>query len=212
MNKTLDKKSTKEKLLEAAFLLVREKGYSSTTVDQLCEFVGVTKGSFFHYFESKETWAVESAKHWSFVTGKFFATASYHELTDPLDRILGYVDFRKRILRGKSSEFTCLVGTMVQEAYESHPEIRKACQESIFSHARTLESDIKDAIDIYKPNIKLTPQSLALHTQAVLQGAFILAKASQDPKNAIDSIDHLKNYIRLLFENKKTHKKRNSNV
>jgi hypothetical protein len=34
---------------------------------------------------------------------------------DPLDRVLGYMDFRKSILRGEAAEFTCLVGTMVQE-------------------------------------------------------------------------------------------------
>ncbi len=34
---------------------------------------------------------------------------------DLLDRVLGYIDFRKSILRGEAAEFTCLVGTMVQE-------------------------------------------------------------------------------------------------
>ncbi len=42
-------------------------------------------------------------------------------------------------------------------------------------------------------------RSLALHTQAVLQGAFILAKAKGGPEVAADSIDHLKRYVSLLF-------------
>lgn len=53
----------------------------------------------------------------------------------------------------------------------------------------------------------MTPQwtaaSLALHTQAVLQGAFILAKAKAKAKNsaeiAAESVDHLRRYIELLF-------------
>jgi TetR/AcrR family transcriptional regulator, transcriptional repressor for nem operon len=43
------------------------------------------------------------------------------------------------------------------------------------------------------------PKSLALHTQAVLQGAFILAKAKGDAKIAEASIDHLRRYIECLF-------------
>jgi TetR/AcrR family transcriptional repressor of nem operon len=44
-----------------------------------------------------------------------------------------------------------------------------------------------------------TPASLAAHTQAVLQGAFILAKATGDRAIARDSVDHLRRYIELLF-------------
>lgn len=44
-----------------------------------------------------------------------------------------------------------------------------------------------------------TAASLAVHTQAVLQGAFILAKATGDAQMARDSVDHLARYVRLLF-------------
>ena len=44
-----------------------------------------------------------------------------------------------------------------------------------------------------------TARSLALHTQAVLQGAFILAKAKGTADMAADSVDHLRRYIELLF-------------
>lgn len=45
-----------------------------------------------------------------------------------------------------------------------------------------------------------TPKSLALHTQAVIQGSFILAKASGGSNFAADRIDHLEVYINLLFK------------
>jgi AcrR family transcriptional regulator len=44
---------TKESLLEAAIQITNEKGYDNVTVDQLCEELGVTKGSFYHHFKSK---------------------------------------------------------------------------------------------------------------------------------------------------------------
>lgn len=43
------------------------------------------------------------------------------------------------------------------------------------------------------------PKDLALHIEAVLQGSFILAKATGDPSVALDSISHLRRYVETLL-------------
>ncbi len=193
------KAGARQKLLDAALSLIREKGYSSTSVDELCAQADVTKGAFFHHFKSKDALGVAAAHHWSVITGAFFETAPYHRHSDPLARVLGYLDFRKAILKGEIAEFTCLVGTMVQEIYDTNPDIRAACEASISAHAAKIEADIAEAMKHYRIRAPWSAESLALHTQAVLQGAFILAKAKGGPKIAAASIDHLHRYIELLF-------------
>ena len=193
------RQDARTKLLDAALKVIRERGYTAARIDDICQAAGVTKGGFFHHFKGKEDFAVAAAGYWSEMTSGFFASAPYHLLADPLDRVLEYVDFRKAILKGAVPEFTCLVGTMVQEAYDSNPAIRAACDASISGHAATVERDIAEAKKLYAPDARWTPQSLALHTQAVIQGAFILAKAKQGPEIAAESIDHLRRYIELLF-------------
>lgn len=199
MPRATGKPDARSKLLDAALTVIRTKGYSATTVDELCAAAGVTKGAFFHHFKSKDDLAVAAADYWSQMTGALFAGAPYHDHADPLDRVLGYVDFRKALLVGDVPDFTCLVGTMVQEAYETVPAIRDACDRSISGHAATLEADIQAAIDGRGLTPDWTARSLALHTQAVLQGSFILAKAKGGAAAAADSIDHLRRYIELLF-------------
>jgi len=189
----------KDKLLDAALSLIREKGFSATTVEDLCERAGVTKGAFFHYFKSKNELGVAAANHWSAVTGALFEQAPYHDLEDPLERVLAYIEFRRSLLQGGIPEFTCLVGTMVQETYDAHPDIRDACGASIFGHAGTLVADIEAARSAHGVTGDWTAESLAAHTQAVLQGAFILAKAKGDVRVAIESVDHLRRYVELLF-------------
>lgn len=193
------KKSARTKLLEAARDMIRAQGFAATSVDQLCKAAGVTKGAFFHHFANKEALGVAAAEYWSETTGQFFANAPYHHHADPLDRVLAYIDFRRDMIAGNIEEFTCLVGTMTQEVYAQHPAIRNACAASIFDHAATLEPDIAAAISAYGMQGDWDAASLAAHTQAVLQGAFILAKATGDPAVAIDSVDHLKRYLALLF-------------
>jgi TetR/AcrR family transcriptional repressor of nem operon len=190
----------RQKLLASALALIREKGYASTSVDELCAEAGVTKGAFFHHFKSKDALAVAAANHWSQITRAFFETAAYHKHGDPLDRVLGYLDFRKALLKGDIPEFTCLVGTMVQEIYDTNPDIRSACDASISGHAATLEPDIAAAMKRYRIRASWTAASLALHTQAVLQGAFILAKAKGEAGVAAASVEHLRRYIELLFQ------------
>jgi len=200
--KTRKKGNARERLLEAARAVIRRKGYSATTVDDLCAEAGVTKGAFFHHFPSKQALGVAAAEHWSETTGAMFASAPYHDPADPLDRVMAYIDFRIGLLDGPPEEFTCLVGTMLQETFDSSPEIRAACDASISGHAATLEADLEAALA--RSKVKgVTAKSLALHTQAVLQGAFILAKARGGPEIARESAAHLRRYFELLFETPK---------
>ena len=190
----------REKLLEAAFKVIREKGYTATTVDDLCQAAGVTKGAFFHHFASKEALGVAAAQHWAVTTGALFETAPYPAPADALDRVLAYVDFRKAIAQGEMSEFTCVAGTMAQEVHDTHPAIAAACGEAIAGHAATLVDDIARAMeDRGIEDADWTAESLALHTQVVLQGAFVVAKAGGDRQVVADSLDHLSRYIEMLF-------------
>ncbi len=198
--KTADNQvSAKTKLLDAALTVIRSKGYAATTVDELCAEAGVTKGAFFHHFKTKEDLAVSAAQYWSTVTNQIFESAPYQNLSDPLDRLLGYVAFRKELLQGTLPEVTCLVGTMVQETYDSNSAIRQACHQSIFGHSSDVAKEIEAAKKLYAPKASWTPMSLALHVQAVIQGAFILAKSDQNAEVAAESFDHLERYIRSLF-------------
>lgn len=199
MTRAADSRNARDRLLNAAVCIVRQKGYHATSVDELCAAANVTKGAFFHHFKTKEDLAVAAAEHWSGTTDALFAQAPYHAPADPLDRVIGYLDFRAALIRGTTSEFTCLVGTMAQETFLTNPAIRDACFDSIAGHAEKLEADLAAAIAVYGVTADVTAKSLALHTQAVLQGAFILAKAKNDPHVATDSIRHLRRYLELLF-------------
>jgi len=191
--------SARTRLLEAARDVIRAKGFAATSVDDLCRAADVTKGAFFHHFASKEALGVAAAEFWTREVTPFFAGAPYHEPADALDRVLAYVAFRKAIIAGDLAEFTCLVGTMAQEVHASASDIRDACGRSIFGHAATLEADIEQARQERGIVADWTAESLARHTQAVLQGGFVLAKAGNDPDLARESLDHLDRYIRHLF-------------
>jgi len=198
--------NARTRLLESARDVIRAKGFSATSVDDLCKTAGVTKGAFFHHFKSKEELGVAAADFWSETTAALFAGAPYHQPDDPYDRLIAYLEFRKDLLAGDLPDYTCLVGTMAQEVYDSAPAIRDACHASISGHAMTLVPDIRAAMAARGVS-GFTPESRALHTQAVLQGAFILAKSGNSVSFAQDSVDHLIRYVSMLFSQSREEKK-----
>ena len=191
--------ASSKRLLDAAVHVIRSKGYSAARVEDICAEAGLTKGAFFHHFASKEACAVAAAAHFAANADAHFDAAPYTRLADPRDRVLGYVDFRKAILQGELPQFTCLLGTMAQEAYETHPVIRAACDRYISEHAARVEADIAEAKALYAPDADWTPESAALFSVAVIQGGFILAKARRGPKVAADCLDHLRRYFEGLL-------------
>jgi len=205
MNATEAQHESKVRFLDAALHVIRAKGYSATRIEDICEAAGLTKGSFFHHFESKEELALAAADHFAAMADALFATAPYQSAADPLERLLGYVDFRIAILRGSLPEFTCLLGTMVQETYDTHPAIRTACDKHISAHAAQVATIIAEAKRRYAPRAPWSAESLALHIQAVIQGAFILAKARQGPRVAAECLQHLRRYLETQFIPTKEH-------
>jgi TetR/AcrR family transcriptional repressor of nem operon len=190
--------NSRTRLLTATIDLVRSNGYAATRVEDVCAAAGVTKGSFFHHFASKEDLAIAAASQWNERATQVFAHAPYQAEAGSLDRLLGYVKFRKELLVGDIWEWSCYAGTTIQETHETYPAIRDACAHSIASHVAMLRGMIDLAL-LEQPVAGLRAESLAVHIQAVVQGAFVMAKARQDPKAAIDSLDHLYRYVELLF-------------
>lgn len=194
-----DPVDTRRRLVEAASRIIREKGYVATTIDDLCGAAGVSKGAFFHHFADKQAVALAAAEEFSARAESLFEAPAVSDAASPRDRVFAYLGLRKALLFGDVVEFTCLFGTMVQEVWDTHPAIRDACALAIGSHAGGLVADLAAAKAIHAPDAAWTPESLALHTQAVIQGAFVLAKASGDAAVAVDSLTHLERYLSCLL-------------
>ncbi len=188
------------RLLDAALHVIRDHGYAATSVDEICRAAGVTKGAFFHHFPSKEALAVAATGHFGAMADELYA-ADWAALPDPAARVLGYVALRRAIIGGEFTEFTCLLGTLVQETYASSPAIRAACEAGIVGHALRLAPDIALALAAAGRD-DIDAESVAMHVQAAIQGGFILAKATGNPERAAETLDHLTRYLTSLFQPK----------
>ncbi|MCH7782248.1 TetR/AcrR family transcriptional regulator, partial [candidate division KSB1 bacterium] len=93
MNKIPKNTPAKARLLDKAQELMQSKGFSATTIDEICQKAGLTKGSFFHYFRSKEDLAKQTLDNFVNIGRKLAEKSGFQKETDPLQRVYSYVDF-----------------------------------------------------------------------------------------------------------------------
>lgn len=53
-----------QELLDAALTVFADKGYRTTTLDEIAEAAGVTKGTIYHYFSTKEELLLRAIEHY----------------------------------------------------------------------------------------------------------------------------------------------------
>ncbi len=161
--------------MEAARSALLARGYSATTVDEVCAAAGVSKGSFYHAFDSKEAMglAVLEAFYRDGVArvrgGDYLATS------DRRARLEGFL----RHLERTGPEFWrhgCLMGSFAAELSASSLAIRtrvaELFDELVASVAPLFTAVLGDADEA---------RELAEQMLAVLEGSIVLARAHDDP-------------------------------
>jgi TetR/AcrR family transcriptional repressor of nem operon len=191
---------TKQRLVDAGVKLMRSKGYNATTVDDICAAAALTKGAFFHYFNSKEDIAKAAVE--SFRDGKSeeFQSAAFRKLPDPLARVYGRLDFLKDSVGG-AARLTkgCLIGTLAQELSLTNPELRGLCRDAFAKVAEEFAEDLAGAKALYAPKADFDPMSVALFHVSIFQGSTMMAKASATNAVLLDNIEHFRRYLNFLF-------------
>ncbi len=106
---------TRELLLRAGVAALTEKGFAATGLDDILGRVGVPKGSFYHYFDSKETFGAALIERY----GAYFAgkLARHFDNTalPPLARLHAFIDDAKAGMARYAYQRGCLIGNLGQE-------------------------------------------------------------------------------------------------
>ena len=117
-------RDTRERLLRTGIELLTEHGFASVGLERVLKQVGVPKGSFYHYFKSKDDFAQQVVAGY----GDYFAAKLDRWLLNgqrqPLQRLLDFVEDGKQGLERYEFKRGCLVGNMGQELAASHPVLR----------------------------------------------------------------------------------------
>ena len=199
MKRTDINSQTRTNLLDAAMALMLQKGFTATSVDEICKAAGVTKGSFFYYFTNKDALGQAVLGHFQQKMGDMLEQGPHLTMADPLQRLYAYCDYLALMLAHPQVPKSCLLGNFAQELAPTNPEIAAICQAGFALWTGAIQADLEAARTQYPPPIDFDSHTMAEHFIAIFEGALILAKAQQDIAVVRTHLEHFKHYLALLF-------------
>ncbi len=150
-------------------------GYAATSIDDICSRARVTKGSFYHFFKTKEEVALAVLNGFYERGRARLADGAYLEIADPHRRLRGFFDHLEMI-GPELWRDGCLMGNFACEFAESSQTIRRRVAAMFTELVSTLSP-------IFKPIARDHQEAdeLAMQTLIAIEGAVIMARAYDDP-------------------------------
>lgn len=190
--------NTREKLLTAANSLMVREGYSATTVDRICAAAGVSKGSFYHFFGSKEELGLRTLEHFYVQIFSKLASGPFNDIEDPLERAYGFLQHVEESVKDMYGGGGCLLGNFASELADTHPRMRAEL-------SRIFEDLVDRLAPVFEPVAErsrkgATPsgKDLAEMFLAVLEGSIILATAHADPSRIVRGMRGFRDYLQRI--------------
>ncbi len=184
---------TREHLIEVGLKQLRLSGYTATGVKEVLDLAGVPKGSFYHYFPSKETFAFEVLKHYEEQQIDRAQRALGDLSVPPLKRLRLYFE---ELIRdnGLDAEVRgCLVGSMSLEVADHSAKLQSQLH-SMFAVWQSAIADVlRQAIKLGDLNRSNNPEALAEFVLNSYEGALMRMKA--DKSNV-----PLENFLHFAFD------------
>lgn len=193
---------TREKILKETHRLVNEQGFSGTSIDHILERSGITKGAFFYHFKSKQALAKALIED--------FARKDMHELQklvqayqtkdDPLEGFLHALDLFIQMMKNMTQPHEgCLYAAYGYEPGQFDTDIKAIIQNALNEWTIETENILDAILARYEPALPIDKHALADQIGIIAEGSFIYEKTLNKPGITAAQVQHLKNYIQLLF-------------
>lgn len=167
--------NTREKLVLAAEELMLRDGYSATRVDEVIRKAGLSKGSFYHFFDSKESLGLAALEHYYADRVKRLAAGSHATEPDPRRRAHLFMEHAFLVAEDLWTK-GCLLANFATDAAGSSQLIADALKKRT-GELRAL------LMDIFSPFVtpEITAADLADQFLVCVEGAIVLARIYDDP-------------------------------
>lgn len=190
---------TREKLITATVRLILKQGFAATTVDQICAEAELTKGSFFHHFESKEAIGRAAVEWWGAFGTALYAEAWKDAGLDPLEQLHRMLDIMSGFTERPDEVCTCVVGMLSQELAQSHPAMRAECARQLDIWTANVAKMLQAAKEKHRPATDFDPVEIAWFLNSLWQGSMLIGKTRQTPEMIRRNLQLARGYVDGLF-------------
>ena len=174
---------TREFIVEKTAPIFNKKGYAGTSLSDMTEATGLTKGSIYGNFANKDEVALAAFDYnWKRISG---ITRQAMEKKDTIkEKLLVYTEYDKFINLPMGG---CPVLNTAVEADDTHPLLKSKANEAFLAWKEKLTALLEEGIRTKEFPATIDPEQIALTIIAMIEGSIMIAKLSGKPayRNAI---------------------------
>ncbi|HEY0133023.1 MAG TPA: TetR/AcrR family transcriptional regulator [Nannocystis sp.] len=195
-----DAAGTRRQLVAAATRLMMRQGFAATTVDQICAEAGLSKGSFFHNFASKEAVGLEAMAGFAKAGMDLYAAAAGEGPgADPLAELHRLLDIMAGLVEQHGDELMCMVGMLAQELSATNATVREAAAEHMNAWVEMVARLLVKAQQRHRPQHDFDATEVAWTLYSIWQGSMLIGKTLRSPATIAANLGHGRRYLDLLF-------------
>lgn len=189
--------ATRERILQAADKLFYQYGYHATGLEQILAEGGITKGNFYYHFKSKEALAIATLD-WHFDQVQTEVARIVDKHPSPLQALLEVLDFFTELIQEQKKAggiFGCYFGNFTLEMGNENPAVRTRLRAIFDNYYAVFKALLMRAAEAKELPEQVQPEQLAGIAVCLLEGAILIDKAYQEPKETLRAVEFLKNYL-----------------
>ncbi|MBX2900089.1 MAG: TetR/AcrR family transcriptional regulator [Cyclobacteriaceae bacterium] len=188
---------TRRFIVERTAPVFNAKGYAGTSLTDLTEATGLTKGSIYGNFESKDEVAL-AAFDYNFERITHYIKEKLLKSENAIDRLLTYPKVYRDFLKIPFLKAGCPVLNTSVEADDTHPVLRARAAEALLFWKQALENQIRRGIERKEIKADTSPAQVAVIIMCVIEGAVMQAKVLGRTTELRAAMDYLEEFIRSL--------------
>ncbi len=197
---------TREQILATAEKLILGNGYSATSIEQIINESGITKGGFFYHFDGKNDLARKLILRYLEQDEIFFQSLKDRAVSlteDPLQQLLLFLKLMAEAMEDlPGSHPGCLVASFTYESNQFDDEVRKLTADGLLSWRGFFTKQLERVLEQHTMTIEQPVEQLADMLTSVIEGGIILSRTLNDKTILPNQLLRFRDYIRLLFVEK----------
>lgn len=169
------------------------QGFNSAGLAAILKEANVPKGSFYHFFSSKQEFGLTILDHFALGVERVFTSFLRDDTAPPLVRLRNCIESLTAKFESNNCSIGCFAANMGQELADVNEAFREKLQGVFCSWAGHFETCLREAQESGQISRQVSPESLALFFLSGFEGALLLSKVMKSPAP-------LKNFTAVFFE------------
>jgi len=197
MNKPSSKaERTRNFIIESTAEIFNKKGYAGTSLSDLTDATGLTKGSIYGNFENKEEVALAVFDfNWAKIAQ---STREYIEQADTYhDKLMVYARVYKNVTRGPAAyRGGCPILNTATEADDTNDLLKDRAAKAVLKWEKNITELIEKGIDAGEFKTGVNIRQTALSIVALIEGGVMISRVTSDPS----SMDTVLKTVEMLIK------------